>query len=46
MVRFLPLTIFLLLLVIFSIGLGLNSRLVPSPLVEKSAPENQFTRIV
>lgn len=38
MVRFLPLAIFLALLVVFLVGLGLNSRLVPSPLVHKSAP--------
>lgn len=38
MVRFLPIIIFAALVVFFAIGLGLNSRLVPSPLVNKPAP--------
>ena len=37
--RFLPLGIFLLLVVFLAIGLGLNPRLVPSPLIDKPAPE-------
>ena len=36
--RFLPLGIFLLLVVFLAIGLGLNPRLVPSPLIDKPAP--------
>lgn len=38
MVRFLPIVIFAVLVGFFAVGLGLNSRLVPSPLIDKSAP--------
>jgi cytochrome c biogenesis protein CcmG/thiol:disulfide interchange protein DsbE len=36
--RFLPLIIFVGLVVLFAIGLGLNPRLVPSPLIDKPVP--------
>lgn len=38
MMRFLPISIFAVLLVFFLIGLGINSQLVPSPLIDKTAP--------
>ena len=37
--RFLPLMIFAALVVLFAIGLTLNPRLVPSPYIDKPAPE-------
>jgi len=37
--RFMPLIIFVLLVVVLAIGLTLNPRLVPSPLIGKPAPE-------
>lgn len=37
--RFAPLAIFVLLVAIFAFGLTLNPRLVPSPLINKPAPE-------
>ncbi len=37
--RFLPLIIFALLVALFAVGLTLNPKLVPSPLVDKPAPE-------
>ena len=37
--RFMPLIVFAILVVILAIGLTLNPRLVPSPLVGKPAPE-------
>lgn len=37
--RFLPLIIFVLLVVVLAIGLTLNPRLVPSPLIGKPAPQ-------
>jgi cytochrome c biogenesis protein CcmG/thiol:disulfide interchange protein DsbE len=36
---FIPLAIFVVLVVFLAIGLGLNPRLVPSPLIDKPAPE-------
>jgi cytochrome c biogenesis protein CcmG/thiol:disulfide interchange protein DsbE len=38
MKRFLPLGIFLVLAVFLAVGLGLNPREVPSPLIDKAAP--------
>ena len=38
MKRFLPLGIFLVLAVFLAVGLGLNPREVPSPLIDKEAP--------
>ena len=38
MKRFLPLAIFLVLAVFLAVGLGLNPREVPSPLIDKAAP--------
>ena len=38
MKRFLPLAIFLVLAVFLAVGLGLNPREVPSPLIDKPAP--------
>lgn len=38
MMRFLPLIVFALLVAFLLAGLGLNSRLVPSPLIDKPAP--------
>ena len=38
MKRFLPLGIFLVLAVFLAVGLGLNPRDVPSPLIDKAAP--------
>jgi cytochrome c biogenesis protein CcmG/thiol:disulfide interchange protein DsbE len=38
MKRFLPLGIFLVLVVFLAVGLGLNPREVPSPLIDKPAP--------
>ena len=38
MVRFLPVVIFAGLVVFFAIGLGINTRVVPSPLIGKKAP--------
>lgn len=37
--RFMPLIIFVSLLVLLAVGLTLNPRLVPSPLIDKPAPE-------
>lgn len=37
--RFMPLMIFVSLVVVLAIGLTLNPRLVPSPLIDKPAPE-------
>lgn len=39
MKRYLPLGIFSLLVILLAVGLNLNPRLVPSPLVDKPAPE-------
>lgn len=36
--RFLPIIVFAVLAAFFAIGLGLNLRLVPSPLIDKHAP--------
>jgi cytochrome c biogenesis protein CcmG/thiol:disulfide interchange protein DsbE len=36
---FIPLAVFVVLVVFLGIGLGLNPRLVPSPLIDKPAPE-------
>lgn len=44
--RFLPLIIFGLLVVLFFVGLSLNPRLVPSPLVGKPAPEFTLPRLL
>jgi cytochrome c biogenesis protein CcmG/thiol:disulfide interchange protein DsbE len=35
----LPLTVFGIMVAFFAVGLGLNPRIVPSPLIEKPAPE-------
>lgn len=37
--RFMPLIIFILLVIVMAIGLTLNPRLVPSPLIGKQVPE-------
>jgi cytochrome c biogenesis protein CcmG/thiol:disulfide interchange protein DsbE len=37
--RFMPLIVFVALVVVLAIGLTLNPRLVPSPLIDKPAPE-------
>jgi cytochrome c biogenesis protein CcmG/thiol:disulfide interchange protein DsbE len=37
--RFMPLIVFTVLVVLLAIGLTLNPRLVPSPLIDKPAPE-------
>lgn len=37
--RYLPLGLFILLVLLLGVGLNLNPRLVPSPLVDKPAPE-------
>ncbi len=42
MKRFLPLGIFLVLAVFLALGLGLNPREVPSPLIDKPAPAFQL----
>ena len=44
--RFLPLIIFGLLVVLFAIGLRLNPSLVPSPLIDKPAPEFTLPRLL
>jgi cytochrome c biogenesis protein CcmG/thiol:disulfide interchange protein DsbE len=45
MKRFLPLGIFLLLAVFLAVGLGLNPREVPSPLIDKAAPAFQLPQL-
>ena len=45
MKRFLPLGIFLLLAVFLAIGLNLNPREVPSPLIDKAAPAFRLTQL-
>ena len=45
MKRFLPLGIFLLLAVFLAIGLNLNPREVPSPLIDKAAPAFRLAQL-
>lgn len=45
MKRFLPLTIFLALAVFLAVGLGLNPREVPSPLIDKAAPGFRLSQL-
>ena len=45
MKRFLPLLIFLPMLLALFAGLGINARLIPSPLVEKPAPYFSLPRL-
>jgi cytochrome c biogenesis protein CcmG/thiol:disulfide interchange protein DsbE len=45
MKRFLPLGIFLVLVVFLAVGLGLNPREVPSPLIGKPAPAFQLPQL-
>lgn len=45
MKRFIPLGIFLLLVIVLGIGLTLNPREVPSPLIDKPAPAFSLARL-
>ena len=45
MKRFLPLGIFLVLAVFLAVGLGLNPREVPSPLIDKAAPAFRLSQL-
>ena len=45
MKRFLPLVIFLVLAVFLAVGLGLNPREVPSPLIGKAAPAFRLAQL-
>ena len=45
MKRFLPLGIFLVLAVFLAVGLGLNPREVPSPLIDRAAPAFRLPRL-
>ncbi|MEO8009570.1 MAG: DsbE family thiol:disulfide interchange protein [Betaproteobacteria bacterium] len=45
MKRFLPLGIFLVLAVFLAVGLGLNPREVPSPLIDKEAPAFRLAQL-
>ena len=45
MKRFLPLAIFLVLAVFLAVGLGLNPREVPSPLIDKPAPKFRLPQL-
>lgn len=44
--RFMPLIVFGLLVVFFGIGLTLNPRLVPSPLIDKPVPDFELPRLL
>ncbi len=43
--RYVPLGIFILLVILLGVGLNLNPRLVPSPLVNKPAPEFSLSNL-
>ena len=45
MKRFLPLGIFLVLVLFLAVGLGLNPREVPSPLIDKAAPAFRLAQL-